>query len=201
MKALGIRFFFFAGALSCALGSSAYATFSTLLTMDDLPLQPVHGLAHPSGVEFAFTVGGAGSNDANYASGGPESITFVQDPSIEGNSAGILFVNFPGPANVVRFGVARSVPGTSSATVELFNAANVSLGAQNLALTAMPMFAEGLFSHRGQAVSRFTLSFPGQVSRFAFDNLFFQIVPEPGSIALAGMGIGIVALRGRRRCV
>jgi hypothetical protein len=170
------------------------------LTMDDLPNQPVHGLAHESGVEFAFTIDGQPSNDAEYAAGGPQTTTFIEDPSIEGNSAGILFVGFSEPVPFVQFGVARSVNTRSThAVIELFDADNVSTGVTNLNLIPMPMFAEGRFTYNGPPISRFTLGFSPQpgVVRFAFDNLRFGVIPEPSTVVLAVVMVGMLGC-GRR---
>ena len=58
------------------------------------------------GVTFDFKVGGVDSADANYASAGPGSITFVQDPSLEGDAAGVLTLDFAVPTSVLSFGYA-----------------------------------------------------------------------------------------------
>jgi hypothetical protein len=175
------------------------------ITMDDLPNQPVNGLAHPTGVQFGFTVGGVPNVDARYASGGPGLINFVQDPSIEGTTAGVLSVIFPSPTPIVKFGVARLTGGTipNGAAVQLFNAANVSLGITNLPMTAMPTFAEAQFAYSGAAVKRMTVDFtvsPVSASpRFAFDNLVFR-VPEPtGAAMLTLAGLAVIFQRGRRK--
>ena len=196
MKAPQIRSFLLAAALTATFSSSARAV-DYLLTMDDLPAQPVHGLAHATGVEFGFTVGGVASLDATYALGGPGSIAFIQDPSIEGTSAGILYVGLPEPAYTVQFGVARSLLTPSNATVELFNVSNELIATRNVELTPMPMFAEGLFVYRGPSVSRFTVSFPSPATRFAFDNLLIRIIPEPASLVLACGGLGLMLCGGR----
>jgi hypothetical protein len=163
------------------------------ITMGDLPNQPVNGLIHPTGVQFGFTVGGVANSDARYASGGPGSTTFVQDPSIEGTTAGVLSVIFPSPTPMIRFGVARLTGGTiaNGAAVQLFSAANFSLGITNLPMTEMPTFAEAQFAYSGPAVKRMTVDFtvsPVSASpRFAFDNLVFR-VPEPGSAVMLVLG-------------
>ena len=173
------------------------------LTMDDLPSQPVHGLAHDTGVEFAFTVNGQPSDDATYAAFGPNVTIFIADPSIEGDATGTLFVGFPEPVPFVQFGVARSVSARGTlAVVEVFDAENVSQGVTNLSLIPMPTFAEGQFTYNGAPISRLTLSFapPPALGRFAFDNLRFGVIPEPATSGLAVVMAGMVGLlrRGRR---
>jgi hypothetical protein len=172
---------FFVAAILAAASTSHATTSEVTLTMDDLPMQPVHGLVHPSGVQFIFMIGRTPSLEANYASGGPGSIVFVQDPSIEGPSNGMLSMTFPVATPILRFGVARSIPTATSALVELFDAANVSLGVTSMPLAPMPFFAEGQFNHSGPGVKRATVRFIAPDSRFALDNLVFSVVPEPSS--------------------
>jgi hypothetical protein len=191
-----------AAAFFLCAASNAFAAGEIVLTMDDLPTQPVNGLMHPTGVQFGFTVVGAASLDATYHGGGPGIITFVQDPSIEGTVNGVLSVTFPNPTPSVRFGLARNATTqlTNGATVELFDASNVSLGTINLALNPMPMFAEGQFTYSGSAVKRMTVGFPegfGSNGRFAFDNLLFQPIPEPVSAVMWVGGIIFAAWSSR----
>jgi hypothetical protein len=201
MHRLGILW---AGLLLCVVMTRpAWAVVGDItITMGDLPTQSVDGLVHPTGVQFGFTVGGVPNTDARYASGGPGSTTFVQDPSIEGTTAGVLAIIFPSPTPIVRFGVARLTGETiaNGAAVQLFNAANVSLGITNLPMTAMPTFAEAQFAYSGTAVKRMTVDFtvsPVSTSpRFAFDNLVFR-VPEPRSAAM--LMLGWLAMVVRRR--
>jgi hypothetical protein len=180
MKSVRACAFFIATVLVATTASHA-ATPDITLTMDDLPTQPVHGLIHPSGVQFGFTVGRTPSLDANYASGGPGPITFVQDPSIEGPSNGVLSITFPSPTPVVRFGVARSIGNSTSAIVELLDESSVSMGITTLTLDPMPLFAEGQFDYSGPPVKRAIVRFDAPETRFALDNLVFRIVPEPPS--------------------
>ena len=194
-----------AGLLCLAMAQPASAAGGDItITMDDLPFQPVNGLVHPTGVQFGFTVGGVANLGANYHSGGPGSTTFVQDPSIEGTTAGVLSIIFPSPTPIVKFGVARSIGGTipNGAAVELFNAANASLGVTNLPMTAMPTFAEAQFNYSGAAVKRMTVNFAVSTAspRFAFDNLVFR-VPEPTAAALALLGGIFIAGMATRRAI
>ena len=179
------------------------AVGDVLLTMNDLPNQPVNGLVHPAGVTFGFTIGGVGNLDARYNSGGPGSLTFVQDPSIEGASDGVLSLNFATPTPLVQFGIARSTTSTlvNGAVVQLFNAANASLGTTNLTLQPLLSFAEAQFAYTGADVKRVTISFPSPAAatRFAFDNLLFH-VPEPAAPAVMFVGtVTAACARGRRR--
>lgn len=177
----------FAMAAIAALQTDALAAVPTItLTMDDLPGRPIDGLVHPQGVQFGFTVNGASNADARYAAGGPGNLTFVQDPSIEGTTLGVVSLIFSVPTPILEFGVARNVEAAvpNGVAVELFNAANLSLGETLLALDPQPRFAEGKFVYSGEPVKRATLDFTSTSSgiggiRFALDNLAFTTVPEP----------------------
>jgi hypothetical protein len=151
----------------------------TTLTFDELPFQPVDGLSI-SGVTFGFQLGGVPSTDANYGAFGPGSTTYVQDPSLEGNSAGVLTMTFDQPTTVLEFGIARScgctlTPGVS---VELLQpgAAGRSRGVNTLTTSPIISFSEALFSYSGPAVQTAVITFPssGVAPRFALDNLKFH---------------------------
>jgi hypothetical protein len=151
----------------------------TTLTFDELPFQPVDGLSF-GGVTFGFQIGGVPSTDANYASAGPGSITFIDDPSLEGNAEGVLTLTFDKPTTVLEFGVARSCtcvlsPGVA---VELFKpgAAGHSRGVMTVTTTPIISFSEALFSYSGPAIKTAVLTFPsaGLATRFVIDNLKFH---------------------------
>src|SRR3954454_14133350 len=69
---------------------------TTTLTFDELSTRPVNGV-QVAGVSFDFRVGGAASSDATYGAFGPGSTTYVQDPSLEGTTAGALTLRFSHP--------------------------------------------------------------------------------------------------------
>jgi hypothetical protein len=151
----------------------------TTLTFTELPAQPVNGVS-VSGVTFRFEIGGVSSADAIYGGFGPGSITFVQDPSLEGNAGGVLTLTFDRPTTVLEFGIARScictlTPGVS---VELFKpgAAGGSRGIITQTTNPLVSFSEGLFSYSGPAIQTAVITFPsaGIAPRFALDNLTFH---------------------------
>ena len=151
----------------------------TTLTFTELPAQPVNGVS-VSGVTFGFEIGGVSSADAIYGGFGPGSITFVQDPSLEGNAGGVLTLTFDRPTTVLEFGIARScictlTPGVS---VELFKpgAAGGSRGIITQTTNPLVSFSEGLFSYSGPAIQTAVITFPsaGIAPRFALDNLTFH---------------------------
>jgi hypothetical protein len=166
--------------LPFAFSASAQAAKPlTTLTFDELPFQPVDGLSF-GGVTFGFQIGGVPSADANYASGGPGSITFVQDPSLEGNAAGVLTLTFNKPTTVLEFGVARNCTCTLSpgVSVDLLKpgAASHSRGVKTVTTTPLISFSEALFSYSGAAIKTAVVTFPsvGLADRFAIDNLKFH---------------------------
>jgi hypothetical protein len=151
----------------------------TTLTFTELTVQPVNGVS-VSGVTFGFEVGGVSSADAIYGGFGPGSITFVQDPSLEGNAGGVLTLTFDRPTTVLEFGIARScictlAPGVS---VELFKpgAAGRSRGIMTQTTSPLVSFSEALFSYSGPAIQTAVITFPsaGIAPRFALDNLKFH---------------------------
>lgn len=166
--------------LPLAFSASAQAAKPvTTLTFDELPLQPVNGLS-VSGVTFGFEIGGVPSTDARYHAFGPGSTSFVQDPSLEGNAAGVLTLSFDQPTTVLEFGIARNcfctlTPGVS---VELFKPGAAGRSRGVLAMTTSPVvsFSEALFSYSGPAIQTAVIRFPssGLAGRFALDNLKFH---------------------------
>ena len=147
------------------------------LTMDELPFQPIDGLSY-AGVTFHFTVNGLPSIDAHYNSRGPGQITYVQDPSIEGDASGVLQVDFAQPTPYVGFGVAISnlnslSPGFSAS---VYDETMTLVGQFDVDTFPLISFSEGLFTYNGSLVSEIIVTFnhsvPGQ--RFAFDNLNYD---------------------------
>jgi PEP-CTERM motif len=172
----------------------------TTLTFNELPFQPVDDLTF-QGVTFDFKVAGVDSADATYNTDGPGSITYVQDPSLEGTSSGILALDFATPTPVLQFGVALATIGTLTPgfTVELFDASLVPIGSFSVITQDLAGFTEGQFVYPGgSSVGRAVVSFDASAARFAFDNLKF-FVPEPSSALLLAAGLAGLAVRGRAR--
>ena len=191
-------------ALLClSVAQPSWAVVNFQLTMGDLPQQSVNGLVHPgTGVKFGFTVNGVASTDAFYNAFGPGSLTYVQDPSIEGNAMGVLSVTFPLATPLLQFGVARNTSAVlaNGATVALFGPSSASIGSINLPLEPTNfVFAEGQFIYAGAPVKRAEISFPSVPSstRFVFDNLVFT-TPEPASAGLL-LAAGLILIPRRLR--
>ena len=186
------RLILFVG-LILAFGSGASAQVVTL-TFDELPFQQVDGLSF-MGVTFGFT-----GTDAAYNSSGPFAITFVQDPTLEGDAAGTLTLDFDVPTPTLQFGVARSAFDTTLTpgfTVELFDSALMSLGTTPVNTTPLISFSEGQFTYSGTPVKRAIVTFPnpGLAVRFAFDNLTFETggpAPAPDDLDLSPERIDLI---------
>lgn len=185
-------------ALAAAALLFGAAAPATTLTFDELPFQPVDGLSF-SGVTFGFTVGGASSLDANYGSGGPGTITFIDDPSLEGTTEGILTLDFAEPTCDLSFGLALNTigPVTPGAVVELYDGNGILFGSEAVDLDSIVFFSEGLFSWTGTTpLARAVIGFDFTAAdRFVIDNLSYNnvvCVPEGGGI-WGGIGLGTVA--------
>lgn len=161
------------------------------LTMDDLGVQPVDGLMHPTGVNFAFTIDGLPSNAATYGGNGPGMTLFVDDPSIEGSTNGVLTIEFPEPSSVVEFGIALLGTGsiTNAVEVELLSTSGEPLFSGGLDFEVAEDFTETRFVYSGNPVATAIVDFtPAStmmpvLPRFAFDNLTF-VLPEPSSLIM-----------------
>ncbi len=184
------RLILFTG-LILAFASGASAQLTTL-TFDELPNQPVDGLSF-MGVTFGFT-----SADATYGRDLGVSVTFVQDPSLEGTSLGVLTLDFDVPTPTLQFGIVRNSfdPVTPGFTVELFNPSLMSLGSTPVNTISLVGFAEAQFSHDGPLVKRAIITFPEPLlaSRFNLDNLTFEgggPTPAPDLLDLSPEGINL----------
>ena len=136
--------------------------------------------------------------DADYNSGGPGILTFTQDPSLEGDAAGTLTLDFDVPTPTLQFGVSRSTfdPLTPGFTVGLFDSSLMSLGVTQVNTTPLISFSEGQFNYSGTPVKRAGVNFPSPELgvRFAFDNLTFEgggPTPAPDGLDLSPESISL----------
>jgi hypothetical protein len=173
----------------------------TTITFDDpaIPFQSVDDLSL-SGVTFDFKLGGMDSPEAYYRSRGPGTLTYVDDPSLTGDSAGILTLLFDHPTDTLQFGVALNTgsPLSPGFLVELFGSKQESLGVTQVDVVSAGVlgFTEGFFDHGGTAVTRAVIEFQHQPGSFALDNLTFVGIPEPASMLLGVIAVlCIVAVR------
>jgi hypothetical protein len=184
--------------LVAALLGVVSAAAATTLTFDELPFQPIDGLSF-EGVTFGFTVGAANSTEAYYNSYGPGAIATIQDPSLTGDSAGIVTLDFDLPTRLLQFGAALNTgdPLTPGFSVELFDASLHSLGVtpvDTLPAAGAFGFSEALFDYSGTPVLRAVIDFAHEPGSFALDNLTY--VPEPATLTL--VLLATLALAGGR---
>jgi hypothetical protein len=186
------------------LMSAGAANAAVTLTFDELPTQPVDGLSY-MGVTFGFKVDGSPSTDAVYNGIGPGNLTYLQDPTLEGTSAGILTLDFSAPTDLLEFGVAlNSYFDTALAyVVKLYDSSYALSGTFIGDTSPLVLWSEGLFTYSGAPVSRAVISFNEQAgSRFAIDNLTFNpgnTIPAPGAVLLGSIGLGLVNWLRRRK--
>ncbi len=169
----------------------AGVTAAATITFDELPFQPVDGVTF-QWVTFGYEIDGVSSDLAHYASFmGSQDLTTISDPSLVGDSAGLLTVDFEIPTSIVQFGAALSTadalnPGYS---VELFDDAAQLVGVfpvDTAVVGGELAFSEALFSYEGDPVVTAIIDFADEPGSFALDNLVYEI-PEP---AAAWMWIG-----------
>jgi hypothetical protein len=170
--------------LVLVFAAAAVAQAPTVITFDELPPQPVNGLTF-NGVTFFFNVAGVPSTDATFGGFGPGSILFLQDPLLEGDASGTLWILFDSPTGTpyLVFGLARSifldrlVPG---ALVDLFDTNFHFIKRKALGTYPYVSFAENAFNSPPTTTPPIRLVrivFPRAVlaSRFALDNLVFTV--------------------------
>jgi hypothetical protein len=185
------------------LMSAGAVNAAVTLTFDELPTQPVNGLSY-MGVTFSFRVGGILSDDAVYNGIGPGTLTYLQDPTLEGTTAGILTLDFAAPTDTLEFGVAlNSYDSVAQAyVVRLYDSSYSVIGTFYENTSPLVLWSEGKFTYNGVMVSRAVIGFNEQAaSRFALDNLTINPIPAPSAVFLGGFGLGLVNWLRRRRAL
>jgi len=189
------------------LMSTGAANAAITLTFDELPKQSVDGLSY-MGITFSFKIGPSHSDDAIYHGIGPGTLTYLQDPTLEGTALGILTLDFADPTDQLEFGVALNTYDAQSLgyAVRLYDPSYQLIGTYFNDTSPLVLWSEGQFTYSGALVSRAVVGFNDQAaSRFALDNLTFNAVnavnavPAPGAVLLGSIGLGFVNWLRRRR--
>ena len=183
------------------LMSAGTASAAFTLTFDELPTQPVNGLSY-MGITFGFKVGGISSTDAVYNDIGPGTLTYLQDPTLEGTTAGVLTLDFANPTDTLEFGVALNsyYAETMAYAVRLYDSSYTLIGTYFENTSPLVLWSEGLFTYSGTLVRRATIGFNERAAgRFALDNLTINPIPAPGAVLLGSIGLGLVNRLRRRR--
>jgi hypothetical protein len=183
------------------LMSTGAANAAFTLTFDELPTQPVDGLSY-MGVTFGFKVDWIPSTDAVYNGIGPGNLTYLQDPTLEGTTAGVLILDFANPTDQLDFGIAlNSYNAVSTAyVVKLYDSSYTPIGTFTGDTSPLVRWSEGQFTYSGTEVRRAVIGFNDQAAnRFAIDNLTINTIPAPGAVLLGSFGLGLVNWLRRRR--
>ena len=184
------------------LMSTGAANAAFTLTFDELATQPVNGLSY-MGITFGFKVDGSPSTDAIYNDIGPGNLTYLQDPSMVGTTAGILTLSFEMPTDQLQFGVALNSynPATPGYFVRLYDPLYQLIGVYSGDTSPLVLWSEGQFTYTGDTpISLVAIGFNEQAaSRFALDNLTINPIPAPGAVLLGSFGLGLVNWLRRRR--
>jgi len=182
------------------LSSPAALAMTITQTFDQLPFQPIDGLSHQQ-VTFAFQLNGVDSDDAKYGSFGPVMTEFVSDPSVVGDSRGVLSFEFDIPTVEYAFATVLSQtaglsPGFVVTTFdEMMNELSATPVDTRMSAIALG-FSDAQFTYSGPAAKRVVVDFADAVGSFAFDNLSY-VVPEPNFVGLAPLVLLIFVRRVR----
>jgi hypothetical protein len=175
----------------------------TTLNFTERPPGPVNGLS-VSGVTFGFTINGLASTDATFgATLGPGSTPFNSPPHLEGNTLGLLMLDFASPIIFLQFGshLSAETDVTAALGVQLYDSSMTPLGGLlSLDMVRSPDYAGGLFQYDGPAARHAMIQFNDQAAtRFTIDTLSFVPVPEPHPVwfVIPAMA-GVIFLRRRR---
>lgn len=176
----------------------ARAAHATAIQMDEAEYQPVDGL-HIADVTFHFSIDGSPSDDAFIDAFAVGDLSYINDPSLEGNTSGILRMDFDQAVDHVSFGLAlqSELPQDRAISVTLYGSQGDIVTQQWLDARPLVVFAEAHGDYSGAGITAVAIGFAQPASRFALDNVSYAIssVPEPASAPLALMGAVMLLAR------
>lgn len=151
-------------------------------------------------VSFGFTVNGMPSNDATIASG-PGDTNNITVANIEGDADGVLSMLFTTPISRLGYGWA-SDGDPSWSVIQLFDEDDESLGSLTFNGVLDPDFVggfAGVYSDVPFVRADVTWTVTGG-TRFALDNVHFEVIPEASTLSMAVLGVvgGALAVRAQR---
>ena len=189
-------------AVAIALLVPAPAAQAGLITMDELIFQPLNGVS-VKGVTFSTA-------DASARFGQPSGGvgSHVSEPAAFGVVGTTLTLDFAAPTSFLSFGFALNTTGSAGddgVSVELLDSASASLGTFTALTDSLTNagFEEGMFDVSAAGISRAVIEFShlDTASAWLLDNVEFEMaMPEPGALAIFGLGLlglGLVRRRGR----
>jgi hypothetical protein len=163
------------------------------------PNTPADG-ATVKGVLFHFSVNNTPSPDARFTVVGPGVTSVSTAPNLEGDSRGVLSLDFLTPVRDFGFSVVGNTqsPSPNAFTLTLVDTAG-GTSTKDIAIANLGVFAGARFDDAtGRSFVRAVIKPNASAGpRFIVDNVTFTPVPEPGAILTALASAGLL-LRRRR---
>jgi hypothetical protein len=185
-----------------ALAGSVFTTTAhanAVIDFATLPAESVDGVT-ADGVTFGYTEFGTSSPEAFFDSPvGAGNTQLVGPNALVGFTDGVLTLNFATAVSEIEFAVALTTnqPLEPGFSVSVYDAAGNVLDSVDVATNSLAVFSEGAFSYDGSAASSVAITFDSfDANQFALGSV---TVPEPGSIAIFGLGLAALGAAVARR--